>query len=142
MPPALKAKTRKRSTAHVLIAHARKVMAGLGKGHTERVYHTAMLSSLNKAGLAYRSEVLAPIYFMGDVVGFGRCDVMVDNLVVEFKANKQSPKQASSQLMKYIESVLKTNKGTIQGLVINFNQKTGRVDTHRPSVKRKRPRKN
>jgi hypothetical protein len=79
---------------------------------------------------------------MGDVVGFGRCDVMVDNLVVEFKANKQSPKQASSQLMKYIESVLKTNKGTIQGLVINFNQKTGRVDTHRPSVKRKRPRKN
>jgi GxxExxY protein len=111
-----------------LMMHVQRVMKGLGKGHRERVYHKAVITSLNHAGVAHRSEVIAPIHFMGEVVGFGRCDIIIGNLVVEFKANTKAPRQSSCQLKKYIQSLSTTEKRHFQGVVVNFNQKTGRVD--------------
>jgi len=107
--------------------HAAEVMAVLGKGHTERVYHRAMITSLNRRLVPHRSEVITPICYMGEVVGFGRCDIVIGNLAVEFKANKRCPSKASSQLCKYLESL---GRSRFRGLVLNFNQRSGAVEVH------------
>lgn len=112
----------------VLRRHADGVIRALGKGHTERVYHRAMITSLNSESVPHRSEVIAPIYFMGDVVGFGRCDIIIGNLVVEFKANMACPRKTSDQLQKYMESMKCTQRGRFQGVVVNFSQSTGAVE--------------
>ncbi len=126
-------KAKRAITVGSLITHAKRVMKGLGKGHVERVYHRAMITSLNSERVAHRSEVIAPIYFLGEVVGFGRCDIIVGNLIVEFKANKNCPSQTSAQLKKYMQSLAATERRRFRGVVINFNQKTGKVDTHADS---------
>lgn len=113
-----------------LLSHAKRVMSELGKGHRERVYHKAMITTLNHARVPHRSEVIAPIYFMKEVVGFGRCDIIIGNLVVEFKANIRCPKTASVQLRKYMESLSTSEKRRFRGMVVNFNQKTGRVNAY------------
>ncbi len=127
------ARAKKKSCANhkgALLMHVKRVMKGLGKGYRERVYHRAVITSLNQAGVAHRSEVIAPIYFMGEVVGFGRCDIIIGNLVVEFKANTKNPKKSSRQLKKYIQSLSTTERRRFKGIVVNFNQKTGKVDIH------------
>jgi len=116
------------TTVKTLKDHAIKVMSVLGKGHSERVYHKAMITSFNKKGILHRSEVIAPIYFMGDVVGFGRCDIIIDDLVVEFKANMKCPSSASSQLQKYLESLSGSDRKNYRGVIVNFNQKNGQVE--------------
>jgi len=124
---------RKEGSIELLRRHARGVMQALGKGHTERVYHRAMITSLNSERVPHQSEVIAPIYFMGEVVGFGRCDIVIGNLVVEFKANTACPKRTSHQLQKYLESMRATNtlkkqRRPLHGVVVNFGQRTGAVE--------------
>ena len=115
----------------LVLTHAKHVMAVLGKGHREKVYHKAMITALNHARVPHRSEVIAPIYFMREVVGFGRCDIIIGNLVVEFKANSRCPKATSPQLRKYMESLSTSEKKRrFRGIVVNFNQKSGRVNTY------------
>lgn len=131
---------KKEGFVQLLRRHARGVIRVLGKGHSERVYHRAMITSLNSERIPHRSEVIAPIYFMGDVVGFGRCDIVVGNLVVEFKANKACPRRTSDQLQKYLDSMRATKrKGPpARGIVVNFSQRTGLIDVFQ-SPPRKRP---
>jgi len=132
-------------TVQLLKSHAVKVMSVLGKGHSERVYHKAMITSLNKKGLMHRSEVIAPIYFMGEVVGFGRCDLIIDDLIVEFKANKACPAETSPQVKKYMSSLTKSEQRFYRGVIINFNQKSGCIEVleerqQPPSTKAKKAR--
>ena len=129
-------------TIDVLKKHAVQVYRALGKGHSERVYHRAMITSLNRKGILHRSEVIAPIWFMGEVVGFGRCDILIDDLVVEFKANMRCPSATSAQLKKYMESLAKSERRICKGVIINFNQRSGMIDIleERPiPPSRKRP---
>lgn len=131
MPRKLRFSKRSNTAMDNILGHAKRVMSELGKGHRERVYHKAMITSLNHGKVAHRSEVISPIYFMGEVVGFGRCDLIVKNLVVEFKANTQFPKRTSPQLRKYMESLSYTERRQFKGMVINFNQKSGKVEVYR-----------
>lgn len=132
--------TRCVSTIHAL---ANRVMKALGTGHPERVYHRALITGLNSKRILHRSEVLTPVHFMGDVVGVGRCDLVLNGLIVEIKANRQHPRRAGAQLKKYIQSMVKTESRQYSGIVINFNQKLGRVQTWEgPTVSAEgRPRK-
>lgn len=120
---------------------ARQVMKALGKGHTEKIYHRAMITLLNKKGVPHRSEVLAPIHFLGEVVGFGRCDLVVNNLVIELKANAKCPTNFSPQLRKYLTSMGAAEKKRFKGLIVNFNQRSGEVEFHRDGQKKKAPKK-
>lgn len=115
----------------VLKGQANHVMRCLGKGHTESVYHKALITAMNRAGVAHRSEVSCPIWFMGECVGFGRADMVIDDVIVEIKANKLPPKETSAQLKKYMESLALAEKKVFQGIVVNFNQKNGCVDIYR-----------
>lgn len=114
------------------------VMRCLGKGHSENVYHRALITAMNKAGVAHRSEVSCPIWFMGECIGMGRADMVIDDVVLEIKANKLPPLETSAQLQKYLVSLSQAEKKTYTGLVVNFNQKTGRVDIYQDEIKRKR----
>ena len=132
MPPPLKTRKNEnrgvRMTATKIKEHASRVMKELGKGHSERVYHRAMITSLNRSKIAHRSEVLSPIFFMGEVVGMGRCDLVIGDIVVEIKANSMQAKAALPQIKKYIANLSKAEKTKFSGMVLNFNQTTGRAE--------------
>ncbi len=109
--------------------HASGVMRSLGTGYSERVYHRAMIASLNQAGVAHRTEVPSPVYFQGEVVGIGRCDLVIGNVVVEIKANALAPRRALAQLRRYTENLGRAERRRYYGIVLNFNQRTGAVQT-------------
>lgn len=117
---------------------AKQVMDALGKGHSERVYHRALITLLNRKGVAHRSEVLTPIYFLGEVVGVGRCDLVIQNLVIELKAVNRCPITFSPQLRKYMINMGATERKRFNGIIINFNQKTGMVEMHRDHAPKKK----
>jgi GxxExxY protein len=112
----------------VIRGQAGHVMRCLGKGHSERIYHSALITSLNRHGVMHRSEVACPIWFMGECIGMGRADLVIDDVVVEIKANRLAPKETSAQLQKYLVSLSKAERKTYRGIVLNFNQKNGCVD--------------
>jgi GxxExxY protein len=97
-------------------------------GHKESVYHKALTTSLSAANFKFRSEVFAPIMFMGQVVGMGRCDIIVGNLIIELKAIAYKPKRTSNQIKKYITSLSEAERTKYRGVIINFNQKNGGID--------------
>ncbi len=111
-----------------LKGQASHVMRVLGPGHTERIYHNALITALNHRAIPHRSEVSCPIWFMGQCIGMGRADLVISNLIVEIKANKLPPSETSAQLRKYIQSLSRSEHRAFYGVVINFNQKTGCVD--------------
>ena len=114
------------------------VMKALGVGHSERVYHRAMITALNKSRTPHRSEVLSPIYFMGETVGVGRCDLVIQGFAIEIKANTRHPRKALPQLRKYVWSLSKTEKRPYAGIIVNFNQKNRAVQTwHTPTINAK-----
>lgn len=98
-------------------------MGSLGTGHPERVYHKALITGLNSKSIAHRSEVPVPVYFMGEAVGVGYCDLVIDNLIIEIKANRQHPRRAGAQLKKYMRNISLSEKRKCAGVVINFNQR-------------------
>ena len=117
------------------------VMRVLGTGHKEHVYHMALITALNKQRIAHRSEVICPILFMGQVVGFGKADLVIDDLVLELKATTKAPTSASGQLQKYLESMCSSERRAFNGMVINFNQSTGDVDIFTKSCPAPPPRR-
>ena len=105
-------------------------MRALGMGHTEHVYHSALITALHRQGVQIRSEVICPIYFMGDIVAFGKADLVIDNLVLELKAVTRPPTTANGQqLQKYLQSLQNLEGREFHGMVVNFNQTTGKIDT-------------
>ena len=136
----------------MLMDYARHAMRVLGTGHSERVYHRALATSLGRApSVQVRSEVVTPIMFMGECIGTGRADLVLQgrqrgpkdaarDLAVEIKANAKRPSQASGQLRKYLESLRRVEKRECAGLVINFNQSTGEVDLHVEEPPAERPK--
>lgn len=123
-----------------LLNYARHAMRVLGTGHSERVYHRALATSLGRSNITFRSELVTPIIFQGEVVGMGRADLVVQgspgaraagpDLVVEIKANSRLPAQASGQLRKYLESLRSVERRPCAGVVLNFNQTSGQVEIH------------
>jgi GxxExxY protein len=112
----------------VILGHSHHVMRVLGKGHRENVYGKALQTSFQKAMIPFRAEVCCPIVFMDEIIGHGRADFVIGNYVVEIKANKSKPDEASDQLAKYLKSLCKIEKKHYIGVIINFNQSTGEVD--------------
>ena len=68
-------------------ALADDVIASLGAGHTESVYHNAMKVGLQDEGFPYETERDLPITFRGRYVGTVRADLIIDKrIVIELKA--------------------------------------------------------
>jgi GxxExxY protein len=116
------------SSLEILRGLARHVMRCLGKGHREAIYHSALITALNRERVAHRSEVPCPIWFMGECIGTGRADLVIGELVAEIKANRLPPTATSAQLQKYLQSMSRAERKVFHGVIINFNQKNGTVD--------------
>ena len=107
---------------------SQSIMSSLGKGYSERVYHNAFCAHLSQANISYRTEVLCPVMYRGQCVGTGSADLVLGNMVIELKANKEPASLALPQLRKYIKSLSHLENKTYTGAVINFNQNSGVVD--------------
>jgi GxxExxY protein len=138
--------------AAMLLDYAKHAMRMLGTGHSERVYHRALATSLGRTPIQFRSEVVTPIMYMGECVGTGRADLVLQgrqkgprdtarDLAVEIKANARPPSQASGQLRKYMESLRRVEKRECAGVVLNFNQSTGEVDLYVEDKAEARPQR-
>ena len=103
-------------------------MGTLGKGHRESVYRRALSTALNNKHICHRTHVDCPIIFMGECVGVGQADLVVEDLVIELKVLQKVPTGASDQLCKYIDSLERTEARPFRGVVINFNSQSGMVD--------------
>jgi GxxExxY protein len=109
-----------------IIGHAKHVMRVLGKGHRESVYGRALQVSFANAMLPCRTEVCCPILYMGQIIAHGRADFVVGDYVVEIKAVKAC--DAGNQMRKYLRGLSHVERKTYKGLVINFNQASGKVE--------------
>lgn len=92
----------------------------LGPGYLESIYEKAFEVALRSREIPYESQVEIEVFFHGELVGFHRLDVVVDNkVVVELKAIKAFEDIHFAQVRSY----LKATKLQI-GLLLNFNAPT------------------
>jgi len=117
-------------TLELLLLHANKIMRELGIGHREAIYAKALNVSLNKCNIPHRSEVDIPIMYMGQCIGHGRADLIVDDYIVETKAVTKTPKEAMGQLQKYVTNLTEVEKVKYNGVIINFCQASGLVSVY------------
>jgi GxxExxY protein len=127
-------------TLELVLAHANKIMKDLGSGHREGIYAKALVVSLNQAGVPHRHEVDIPIMYLGQCVGHGRADLIVDDMIIEIKAVFRPPKEAVGQIQKYVTNLSKVERHPFTGIILNFCQATGVVSAytfHEPVAARK-----
>lgn len=104
------------------------IMKTLGTGHSEKIYHVALITALNKAKVFHRSEVVCAISYLGETVGYGKADLVLDDLVVELKATTRAPVESTGQVKKYVESLARSEKRPFRAVVVNFNQRSAQVE--------------
>jgi GxxExxY protein len=115
--------------AAVLRAVAEAAMAELGLGHTEAVYHTALLVGLAQRGVPYRSEVCCPFMFAGRCVGSGRADIVLDSpgTVVELKATGAALPEARQQLARYANALGALERREFAAVLLVMDRASGAV---------------
>jgi GxxExxY protein len=94
---------------------ARHVYDTLGHGFSEAVYHRAFEVMLRKNGIQYQTERIVPILFEDHVIGNFRCDLIIDDTIVELKSIAKLKDQEKTQLTNYLKM-----SGFKKGLLINF----------------------
>jgi GxxExxY protein len=105
---------------------ADEVIAALGAGHTESVYHNAMKVGLQDEGFAYETERDLPITFRGRYVGTVRADLIVEKrIVIELKAALGSDTTVSDAV-EQCKIYMKETKITL-GVVIVFPKRENGV---------------
>ena len=97
----------------------REVHDELRHGHPEVIYQRAMVIALADAGFTVAREVDVAVRFRGRVIGRGRLDLVVNDLVVlECKVARAVEPDAAGQLLGY----LKATKYEV-GLVLTFGRR-------------------
>ena len=102
-----------------ILAVFREVHDELRHGHPEVIYQRAMVIALADAGFSVAREVAVAVNFRGRVIGLGRLDVVVNDLVVlECKVARGIEPEHVGQLLGY----LKATKYEV-GLVLTFGRR-------------------
>jgi GxxExxY protein len=94
---------------------AESVFNVLGPGHSEAVYHRSMEVALRCAGIQYETERVLPITYRGHVVGNFRCDLIIDDLIVELKVVTRLGQREELQAENYLKF-----SGKPVALLLNF----------------------
>ena len=115
-------------TTAKIIGHAHHVMKSLGKGQRESVYGKALGLAFSKNMIAHRTEICAPYFYLDEVIGYGRVDFILNDVIVELKAIKGPVTEAKDQISRYIKSLNRIENKNYNGLVVNFSQRTGKVE--------------
>jgi len=75
----------------------------LGFGFLEHIYSAAMERELTRRGHRVAREVLVPVYYLGDLIGYQRLDMLVDDrVIVENKAAERLSPISEAQLYSYL----------------------------------------
>ena len=105
------------------------VYNSLGPGYNEVIYHRALEVGLRLNGISYQSEVITPVVYKGHNVGYGRVDLMLNDLIIELKAISKITIESIIQIKNYMKHHQINN-----GMVINFGQSTksssGQLEIH------------
>ena len=88
----------------------------LKSGHLESVYEKALIKVLRMRGLHCVAQVPLDVWFLGEVIGQFRVDILVEDVVVvELKACTRLIPQHEAQLISYLTATRKQ-----VGLLLNF----------------------
>ena len=92
----------------------------LGPGLFESVYENILSYELNKAGLAFETQVEVPVKYDGKLFEKGfRADIIVaDKVLIELKSVEKITDVHKKQVLTYLKLT-----GIKLGLLINFNEK-------------------
>jgi GxxExxY protein len=107
---------------------ANRIMLDLGGGYSETIYQRALFNKLVKKDSTAVLERTIQVVYDGDVVGTCRADIVAARHVIEIKALCKMPAKVGNQIRKYMKNLFEADSSTREGLVINFNQETERVD--------------
>jgi GxxExxY protein len=101
-----------------IIEKAEEIYFTLDRGLQECVYHKAFEVELKNAGISYESEKIIPIIYKNNQVGYGRADIVLKNIIIEFKAISSLPKLSEMKQINHYMKFLNIPKG----IIINFGQ--------------------
>lgn len=95
-----------------------EVHKALGVGLLESAYHKCLAYELSLRGIAFKTELLVPIYYKGiNLDSLLRCDLLIEDiLVVELKAVEKVMPIHEAQIFTYMK-LLEAPKG----IIYNFN---------------------
>lgn len=94
---------------------AQNVYDVLGIGHSEIVYSRAIGVGLQRRAIAYETEKIVAVSYLGSQVGTCRLDLVVDDVVVELKCAANLNAQHRVQIRRYLK-ILNLRRGVL----INF----------------------
>ena len=90
----------------------------LGPGFREETYKLAVISELQRQGIATEREVSFEILYKGVVIDLYRADIVIDGKVIlELKAAETLHARHSAQLLSYLKA-----SGMQLGLLVNFGK--------------------
>ena len=90
-----------------------KILKG---GYLESVYERALIKLLRMQGLHCVAQVPLDVWFLGEVIGQFRADILVEGeVIVELKACAKILPQHEAQVISYL-----TTTGKQVGLLLNF----------------------
>ena len=97
-----------------------KIHMELGPGLFESVYENILSYELNKAGLAFETQVEVPVKYDGKLFEKGfRADIIVaEKVLIELKSVEKLTDVHKKQVLTYLKLT-----GIKLGLLINFNEK-------------------
>jgi GxxExxY protein len=106
--------------ADKVIRHARRVQRALGSGHSELVYHRALLHELRQSGYEVLNQPRLKVRYAGQVVGEVVPDLLVRwfgcAVLVECKAAERFEQADFDQVRRY----LRAYDGEAVGLLVGF----------------------
>jgi len=118
-----------------VIRHARRVQRALGSGHSELVYHRALLYELRQSGYEVLSQPRLKVRYGGRVVGEVVPDLLVRwyewAVLVECKAAERFEQADFDQVRRY----LRAYDGEAVGLLLGFGGE--RLEFRRVTIARK-----
>jgi len=86
-----------------IVGAAFSVYNELGPGHLEKTYEKALMKELTNRGIRYKTQVLVPVIYSGEVVGNNRLDLVVENkIIVELKTGSYFDLSNKKQVNKYL----------------------------------------
>ena len=110
-----------------------KVFNTIECGFIEYIYHKALLIELNKKDYVIESKKIISISYDSICIGYVESDIVLHTkskiYILELKAFDRNISQKEVlQINKYIKYIENIDNKEIIGVIINFNQKTKKID--------------
>jgi GxxExxY protein len=118
--------------ASAVIDAALEVHRSLGPAFLESLYENALSHELSLRGLRFERQLMVPVRYKNVVVGEGRADFLVGELlVVELKALPALAPIHIAQVISYLKAM-----GLSLGLLLNFGERHMRTGCRRIALTR------